>query len=235
MKALRFFIRLCSPASRPEFVETLREFRHVSLQTILPVILVSLLIGATATLMGFHAFTSMGTQAMVGSYSALVCMRELAPLLTGAMIAAKPGTAMTAYLATMRSSEQIDALEAMGVDPFRQLLVPRVGAFILAAPALVVFADAAALVSSYFTAIYQLDVGPGAFLADLTRFVSGRDLLVGLVKGTVFAALCATIAAYHGFHGSTGPRGVSRAITRAMVTMTLAVVVANLVLSEVFY
>lgn len=232
---LRFIIRLFGPSSMPEAAETFVQFRRACLQTLGPILMVSLLIGATATLMGYHAFQPLGTQAMIGSYAGLVALRELAPLLAGAMIAAKPGTALCASLAQMRESEQIDALEVIGVDPYRYLLWPRIAALVLAAPSLMVFADVAAIGSSWATAVLTLDIGSGAFLADLTRFVGVRDLWCGMVKVVAFGALTAGICAYQGFSAQGGPRGVSKAITRAMVLSTLAIVVANLALSTAFY
>lgn len=235
LTSLRFIGRLFGPSSMPEAVETFVQFRRACLQTLGPVLMVSLLIGATATLMGYHAFEPLGTQAMIGSYAGLVALRELAPLLAGAMIAAKPGTALCAALAQMRESEQIDALEVIGVDPYRYLLWPRIAALILASPALMVFADVAAIASSWATAVLTLDIGSGTFLADLTRFVEVRDLWCGLVKVVVFATLTAGITAFQGYTAKGGPRGVSQAITRAMVLCTLAIVLANLALSTAFY
>ncbi len=203
-----FALRLFSPTAPPEVPETWRQFRRACLETLLPVLLTAVLIGATATLMGYHAFLALGTQVLIGAYAGLVSLRGLAPLLTGAMIAAKPSTALTAAIATMRASEQVDALEAMGVDPYRYLLG---------------------------TAIAALAVAPGTFLADLTRFVGIRDLVCGLLKVVVFALLGGVISSYQGMRAQGGPRGVSLAITRGMVYSTLSIVVANFLLSEVFY
>ncbi|MBM3275656.1 MAG: ABC transporter permease [Candidatus Sericytochromatia bacterium] len=232
---LAFALRLANPLAPPEAAETFRQFRTACLATVIPVVLVSSVIGATATLMGYHAFLALGTQAMIGAYAGLVALRELAPLLAGAMIAAKPGTALTAAIAAMRGSEQIDALEMMGVDPYRYLLGPRVVALILAAPALLVFADVSALAASYGTAVITLEVAPGTFLADLTRFVGVREIWCGLAKAVTFAALSGMIAAYQGFKAESGPRGVSAAVTRGMVISTMAIVVANFLLSEAFF
>ncbi|MBM3266638.1 MAG: ABC transporter permease [Candidatus Sericytochromatia bacterium] len=235
MTLAAFALRLLSPAAPPEAPETWRQFRRTCLETLAPVLLVAAMIGSIATLMGHHAFLSLGTQAMIGSYAGLVALRELAPLLTGAMIAAKPGTALTAAIATMRASEQVAALEVMGVDPFRHLLGPRVLALVLAAPPLLVFADVAAILASYVTAVGALGVASSTYMADLTRFTGVRDLLCGMLKVVVFGGLAGLISAYQGYRAAGGPRGVSLAITRGMVRTTLAIVVANYLLSEAFY
>ncbi len=235
LNPLGFFARFLGPGSMPEAHETYLQFRRACLETLFPVLMVSVLIGATATLMGYHAFEPLGTQDMIGSYAGLVALRELAPLLAGAMIAAKPGTALAAALATMRDSEQIEALEVIGVDPYRYLLWPRVAALILAAPALIVFADVAAIGSSWATAVLTLDVASGTFLVDLTRFVNVRDLWCGMVKVVAFAALTGGVSAYFGYAARGGPMGVSRAITWSMVVTTLAIVITNLALSFAFY
>jgi len=235
MNAARFALRLASPASLPEPGETWRQFRQVCLETLAPVLLVSVLIGATATLMGFHAVQTLGTQEMIGAYAGLVALRELAPLLAGAMIAAKPGTRLTAAIAAMRGSEQIDALEVIGIDPFSYLVGPRAVALVLAAPLLLAFADVASIAASYATAVLTLHVSAGTFLGDLTRFVGVRDLFCGILKVVTFAALAGFLSAYHGYAARGGPRGVSRSITAAMVLTTLCIVFANLLISIAFY
>lgn len=229
------FIGRMARSGPPEWHQVPDLLRQIALGTLAPVLAVSAFIGATATLMGYHAFLPLGTQSMIGSFAGLVTVRELAPLLAGAMIAAKPGTATTAALATMRSSDQVDALEAMGVDPAAHLLWPRLLAFVLASVPLVVFADAAGLLTSFVTAIAWLGLSPATFMSDLLRFVGVRDLAVGLLKGLVFGILAGAISLHKGFGADRGPRGVSAAITQAMVAMAIADVLANDALSWLFY
>lgn len=231
----RFGHRLIFASARPPFEETWAQFRDICLYTCLPVVLAASLIGATATLMGFHAFQALGNYQLVGSYAGIVCLRELAPLLVGAMMAAKPGTAIAGSLASMRNSEQIDALEVMGVDPFRNLLAPRFIAIVLAAPPLLVLADVAAMGASYLTAVALLDVIGANFLEDLNRFVDERDVLFGVAKAIIFASFVGFIAGKEGYHAQPGSRGVARAVNHSVVTATLAIVLANVVLSALFY
>ncbi|MBI6545404.1 MAG: ABC transporter permease [Cyanobacteria bacterium NC_groundwater_1444_Ag_S-0.65um_54_12] len=231
----QFLGRLARPGGPPEYSLLFLHFRCICFETILPVLLVAVFIGATATLMGFHAFRALGTETLVGSYAGLVCLRELAPLLASAMVAAKPGTSLTATLAVMRSTEQIAALEVIGTDPYRYLLLPRIIAFVMATPLLVIFADAAALGASFAMAVQQLSVTPEVFWREVARFVAPHDLGIGMLKGAVFAALTGLIATYYGFNAQSGPRGVSRAVTRAMVAMAIADVLANYLISEAFY
>ncbi len=232
-RSARFVGRLFR-AHEPQWCLVPAHFRRVALPTLGPVLAVAAFIGATATLMAYHAFLPLGTQAMIGSFAGLVILRELAPLLTGAMIGAKPGTSLTATLATMRGSDQIDALEAMAVDPYAFLLWPRAVAFVLAAVPLIVIADATGLLSSYATAI-TLGISPAAFTSDLLRFVNAGDVGVGILKGVVFSLMSGGIASYEGFFASPGPRGVSTAITRAMVRLAIADVLMNSALSWIFY
>ncbi|MBU6430474.1 MAG: ABC transporter permease, partial [Cyanobacteria bacterium REEB65] len=229
------FAGLMLAAPSPSWRAVPRHVREIALPTLPPVLAVATFIGMTATLMGYHAFAPLGTQERIGSFAGLITLRELAPLLAGAMIAAKPGTAFTAMLAAMRGSDQIAALESMGVDPVGFLLWPPVVAFAIAAVPLVVFADAAGLLAAYITARVELGVGSASFLTDLVRFVGPSDIGVGLFKGMVFSWLAGGIAAYCGYSARSGPRGVSAAITDAMVTMAVAIVLANAAISGWFY
>lgn len=192
-------------------------------------------VGSNIVLVGYYAFQRFGGQDMVGAYSGLMCLREFAPIIVGAMMAAKPGTDMTATIATMRIKEQIDALEVMAVNPFWYLMVPRYLAFVLVAPALILFAAIAAIAAGYLVAVYQLGVNSGTFLADVTRYLAFKDLMAALIKGCTFATLTCVVATYYGFHSAPGPQGVSRAINRTVVVIATLIVILNYFLSSALF
>ncbi|MBO9542256.1 ABC transporter permease [bacterium] len=192
-------------------------------------------VGSNIVLVGYYAFQRFGGQDMVGAYSGLMCLREFAPIIVGAMMAAKPGTDMTATIATMRIREQIDALEVMSVNPFWFLMVPRFLAFILVAPCLIVFASIAAIAAGYVVAVFQLGVNGGTFVADLTRYLTATDLWCAMLKGIIFATLTCLVACYYGFNSAPGPQGVSRAINRTVVVVATIIVIVNYFLSEALF
>ncbi|HEY9899511.1 MAG TPA: ABC transporter permease [Pantanalinema sp.] len=192
-------------------------------------------VGSNIVLVGYYAFQRFGGQDMVGAYSGLMSLREFAPIIVGAMMAAKPGTDMTATIATMRIREQIDALEVMSVNPFWFLMVPRFIAFILVAPCLIAFASIAAIAAGYGVAVFQLGVNSGTFVADLTRYLTVTDLWCAMLKGVIFATLTCLVACYYGFTSAPGPQGVSRAINRTVVVVATLIVIVNYFLSEALF
>lgn len=208
---------------------------RIGLESFLVIIAICAFVGSNIVLVGYYAFQRFGGQDMVGAYSGLMCLREFSPIIVGAMMAAKPGTDMTATIATMRIKEQIDALEVMAVNPFWFLMVPRFLAFVLVAPILIMFSTVAAIFSGYLVAVFQLGVNSGTFISDITRYLTMKDLEVSILKGWIFATLTCLIACYYGFNSAPGPQGVSRAINRTVVVVATMIVVVNYFLSSFFF
>lgn len=210
----------------------LEQMYRIGVQSFVVITAICAFVGSNVVLVGYYAFAQFGGQDMVGAYSGLSCLRELAPIIVGAMMAAKPGTEMTATIATMRVKEQIDALEVMAVNPHWYLMVPRFIAFVLVAPCLIIFADFFSIVAGWLVAVFQLGVNSGTFVADVVRFLTFTDLIYSMVKGMIFAVMTCVVACYFGYTSGPGPQGVSRAINQSVVTIATLIVVLNYFLSE---
>jgi phospholipid/cholesterol/gamma-HCH transport system permease protein len=234
---MRFFGRILRwtilHPPRPRWV--IDQMIKIGLESFPVIMAICAFVGSNIVLVGYFAFQKFGGQDMVGAYSGLMCLREFAPIIVGAMMAAKPGTDMTATIATMRIKEQIDALEVMAVNPYRYLLAPRFLAFLFVAPALILFASLAAIASGYMVAVFQLGVNSGTFLSDVTRYVTMRDLSAAMLKGMIFSIVTCLIACFYGYHSGPGPQGVSRAINRTVVAVATVIVIVNYFLSEALF
>ncbi len=220
---------------RPDPRLVLEQMIKIGLESFPVIMAICVFVGSNVVLVGYFVFKRFGGQDMVGAYSGLMCLREMAPIIVGAMMAAKPGTDMTATIATMRIKEQIDALEVMAVNPFWFLMLPRFVAFVLVAPALIVFAAMTAIFSGYLVAVFQLGVNGGAFVADVTRYLQYSDLIAAMVKGCSFAILTCLVACFFGYHSAPGPSGVSQAINRTVVVIATLIVIINYFMSEVLF
>lgn len=192
-------------------------------------------IGANTAIVGHAIFSQFGGQSMIGMYVGLSSFIGVAPILVGALLAAKPGTEITATIASMRVKEQIDALEVMAVNPYWFLMVPRLLAFLLVTPALLSLAEAASIAGGYVASIYQLGVNPGTFVDDVYRLVTMGDLVKAAVRAEAFAVVIWLVSCFFGYHSKPGPAGVSRAINLAVVLGSTAIIVLNYVLTEVMY
>ncbi len=192
-------------------------------------------VGSNIAIQGYTAFATLGAQSMVGMFVSMAGLREICPLLAGVMVAAKTGTEMTAQLAVMRTREQIDAIEVMGINPYAELIAPRFLAICIALPMLTVIGLMVSLGAAYVVAVYQLGVDPGAYNDYVWSNVTSLDMLNALVKGLVFGVLIATISGFFGFFSAPGPEGVGRATNQAVVTMCVVCICADYLMTAAFY
>ncbi|MCB9698262.1 MAG: ABC transporter permease [Alphaproteobacteria bacterium] len=206
---------------------TVGQVEFIGIQS-LPIILLSAAFtGAVFTYESYDAFAYFGAQGLVGGTVGVALTRELSPTLTGLLVAGRAGSAMAAELGSMRVTEQIDALEAMAVDPVNYLVKPRIVASILALPMLTAVFDAVGMFGSYVVGVYVLHLSPPEFLVRLRDWVDWDDIWAGLVKATIFGAIVGLVACYKGYYTEGGAVGVGRATTSAVVVASVSVLVAN--------
>ncbi len=202
----------------------------------LPILLVlSGFVGSNLSVQGYQAFEPLGGQRMVGMFVGLAGVRELAPILAAAMVAAKAGTEMATQVAVLRIQEQLDALEVMAVNPLSWIIAPRLLGIVLVLPALTMLAIVAMLGAAWAVAVLQLDLPSAAFVQFASDGMRPIDLLFGQIKGMVFGLIICTVSCWCGFTCAGGPAGVGRATNRAVVTSAVACVIVNYFLSEWMY
>lgn len=195
----------------------------------------ALFVGSNLALQGHSAFSILGAQNLVGMFVGLAGVREICPLLAATMIAAKAGTEIAAQLAVMRTREQIDALEVMGVDSRAELVAPSLVAVMIVLPALTVLGLFLSVASAWAVAVLQLGVNSGAFFDFLLRSVHAHDLYAATGKSLVFGAVIATVSSYFGYFSEPGPKGVGQATNRAVVAMCIVCISVNFLLTSLFY
>jgi phospholipid/cholesterol/gamma-HCH transport system permease protein len=202
----------------------------------LPVLLIiAVFVGTNLALQGYKAFAPIGGQRLVGMFVSMAGIREMAPVIAASMIAAKAGTEMASQIAVMRIREQIDAMEAMAVDPLWYLILPRLLGIVLVLPALTIIAIFVTLVSAYAVTVWQLGLNGAVFIEFARQGIQGVDFLYCMLKGLAFGVIIALGACFFGFHAGAGPEGVGRATNGAVVTVSVVVVFLNYLMSEVFY
>jgi phospholipid/cholesterol/gamma-HCH transport system permease protein len=222
-------------SQRPILAEVLEQSVRIGVNTVGIMSCILFFVGANVALVGESSFKQFGGQDLLGIYVGLTCIIGMAPLIVGAMLACKPGTEITATIASMRVKEQIDALEVMAVNPYWFLVVPRFLAYLLVTPALVVFAYFSSVAGGYMAAVLQIGHNPGTFMADVLRFLSVQDIINGMVRAEVFAVVICLTSCFYGYHSAPGPAGVSRAINLAVVVGCTTIIVINYFLTEIMY
>lgn len=225
--------------ARPRRGTLMPTFYSVGVLSLPVVALTGTFIGMVLSIQSYHQFKVMGLESKLGAVITMSLVRELGPVLAATMLAGRVGSAMAAVIGTMRVTEQIDALSAMGANPIHYLVVPRFLACVLLIPALTVMADFMGIVGGYFFSVVIFGVDHAAYLRNSREFVGGFDFFTGVFKSLFFGATIAIISCYRGFHCQAGAEGVGRAATAAFVqsfVMILALdIVLNMFLDGVYY
>lgn len=204
----------------------------IGVQSIFIVSLTGIFSGMVLALQTVNSLRTFSAEGVVGSVVAISLTREISPVFSALMITARAGSAMAAELGNMRVTEQIDALTTMGVSPIQYLISPRLVAALLMGPLLYVLYTVVGMSGAWLVAVNWLGVDPGIFIANIEKYLVVDDLVMGGTKAAVFGFLIAVISCFHGFGASGGARGVGIATTRAVVQSSVAILIANYVLTN---
>jgi phospholipid/cholesterol/gamma-HCH transport system permease protein len=160
--------------------------------------------------------------------------RELSPLITAIVVAGRSASAFTAQIGAMKVTEELDAMETLGFDTYRFIILPRILATIIALPLLIFFADIVGVYASMLVSSLQLDIGPAQFLERLEEAVSVRHYLIGLLKGPFFALAIASIGCFRGLQVSRSTQSIGRYTTVSVVNSIFAVILLDAIFSVIF-
>jgi phospholipid/cholesterol/gamma-HCH transport system permease protein len=217
------------------FLNLIDEMNTIGSRSLSVLVPVSAFVGMNLCVEGFIIFKKFGAQDMVGMFVAVANIREMSPLIAGLIVGAKAGTQMAARIATMRISNQLDAMEAMGVNPYSYMIVPRVLGAILVMPLLVIVAYFMSTLAAYVVAVVQLGLNGSVFIDLVFQNITIQDIYKGMVKGSVFGGIVATVSCYSGFTAKGGARGVGVATNLAVVRMATGTVFLNIFLTELMF
>ena len=191
------------------------------------VVIIGVFVGMVLAVQSVMQFRAIGREGAMGSLIILSVLRELGPVLAAVILAGRVGGGLTAELGTMRVTEQIDALRAMGSDPVRVLVVPRFLACVLLIPILTIYANFMGIVGGYVVSVHIYGVHPANFWEGGAATVTNYDLLYGPIKSLFFGSIISLICCYKGFTCRPGAAGVGRACTEAFVASAMAIVVMD--------
>lgn len=227
-RALRLFFK------RPyRWSDLIQHIEFVGNQSVFIIILTGIFTGMAMSFQIYLGFRMVNATNLVGPTVAMGIARELGPVLAGLIVSARAGGAMAANLGSMRVSEQIDAIEVMGVDPIRYLVAPRIMAAIIAMPFLVGIFDFVALVGSYFLCIYVLDLDPAIFWDKTTLWLDPNHINEGLIKAAVFGFIFGSICCYRGFYTKGGAKDVGDATNHGVVLSMVLIIVVDFFLMNI--
>ncbi len=195
------------------------------------VIITGAFTGAVFSAQTYFQFNKVSMESAVGAVVSVAMCRELGPVLAGLMVSGRVGAAMSAQIGSMKVSEQIDALRALGVYPTDYLVVPRAVALMIAMPMLVAECIAFGILAGYLTAVEILGVDGTYYMANMLKFTTWADVVMGLIKAMVFGLIIVLVSCYMGLNAGNGAAGVGRATTEAVVASSLLILVTNFFLT----
>ncbi len=189
--------------------------------------MVSFFLGLTMALLTGYELRTFGMERLVPELVATAFCRELGPLMTGIVLAARIGAAYTAELGTMTVSEEVEAIEAMGIGPLRFLVGPKLVAIVLLMPCLVVISNVAALIGGAVISITTLNIALSYFVDLVREGLLVKDVIAGIIKSLMFGLIVGLVACYRGLTVKGGAAGVGAATTSSVVTSITTVIAAD--------
>jgi len=228
--AVRAVASLFTP---PHYVnDLLQQMDIIGIGSLPIVLLTGAFIGAVMVLQTASQFERFGETSLTGDIVSLALVRELGPAITGLLVAGRNASGMASELGSMLVTEQVDAMRAMGTDPNRKLVAPRVVATMFVLPLLTAMADFVGLTGGFIVSYFTLRIGAVEFWTRALNALEFSDLMQGMAKPVVFAFLLATIGCYKGLTVRGGTQGVGRATTQAVVTSSVAILVSDFFLTK---
>ena len=219
----------------PSFRLLLQQMHAIGVDSLWLVIVVSLFTGAVAAVQAAYQFSNVVPLRYLGSVILRSVIIELGPVLTALVVGGRVGASIAAELGTMKVTEQIDALSAMGINPVRYLIAPRVTAAAIMLPVIVVYSDAIAVFGGYLVAYFSLHVSTHTYVTALRQYFYVKDLASGLIKAGFFGTIIGLMGCYHGFRTEGGAEGVGRATTGAVVSSCVLVLVLDYLLANFLF
>lgn len=209
------------------WVRTMPLFYEVGNRTLPVIIITGTFVGLVLAVQSFDQLKAAGLQDRMGVLLTVTLVQELGPVLAGIMVAGRVGGALTAQLGTMRVTEQISALRVMGVDPIKQLVVPRFLACLLLVPLLTFSCDLFGSLAGWFVAVVLKDIPSTPYWNYISDSIVTWDVMVGFVKSLVFGGAIGLISCYKGFYCRTGAEGVGRACTESFVVSFITILITD--------
>ncbi len=226
---------LCAATPPLKLSWVVKQIWFIGYQSTLVILLTGVFSGMVLGLQGFHTLNRFGSTALLGPMVALSLIKELGPVLSALMVTGRAGSAITAEIGIMRISEQIDALELMGLNPYRYLIVPKVIAGLLALPLLTAIFDVVGIFGGYFVGGKLLGVGEGTYFGEMANYVKMDDILEGLYKSLSFGVLITWVCCYKGYFAGFGAEGVSRATTQAVVLSSVLILFWDYMMTSLLF
>lgn len=236
--ASRFFLSVLmhSGSALRRTTLTFREIYFSGVLSLIIILVSGLFVGMVLALQGYETLQRYGSAEALGILVALSLVRELGPVVAGLLFASRAGSAITAEIGLMKTTEQLTAMDMMAVDPIARVVAPRFWGGVIAMPILAALFSSMGIFGGWLIGVVFIGVDEGSFWSQMQASVDFRyDIWNGIVKSFVFGIAVSLIAVFEGYDADPTAEGVSRAITRTVVTSALAILALDFVLTSFMF
>ena len=232
--AARFFALVLyhSPAAFKRIGLTMREIYFSGVLSLVIIMVSGMFVGMVLGLQGYDALNKYGAGDSLGIFVGLSLVRELGPVVAGLLFASRAGSAVTAEIGLMKTTEQIDAMEMMAVDPLARIVAPRFWGGVVSMPLLAALFSVAGVFGAYVVGVRLIGVDNGTFWGNMRAGIDfWPDITNGIIKSVVFGTAVSLIAVFEGYVATPTAEGVSTATTRTVVGASLAILALDFILT----
>jgi phospholipid/cholesterol/gamma-HCH transport system permease protein len=213
--------------------DIIEQFDAIGVKSLTVVLLTGFFTGAVLALQSGLTLDEFGARPVVGRLVSASMIKELGPVLTGLMLCGRIGSGIAAELGSMVVTDQINALRALGTDPIRKLVAPRVLAGICMAPVLTVISDFVGIIGGWMVARFQLQVASGLYWSSILKALYMQDVWMGLIKPFALGFVIVTVACHVGLRTTGGTQGVGKATTVAVVAGSVGVIAVDFFVTRI--
>jgi phospholipid/cholesterol/gamma-HCH transport system permease protein len=230
-----FFVNAVTYTFRPPYKLRLivRQIRLIGADSLFLIALTGFSTGMVLGLQGYNTLRRFGSQGALGTVVALVLVREMGPVLTALMIAARAGSAMAAELGSMQVTEQIDALTVMAINPIQYLISPRIVAGVISFPLLTAIFDTIGIMGGYMIGVGLMGAPGSSYFHGIAQNLTAHDIMTGIYKSLLFGVLVTWVCCYKGYNAARMATGISQATTEAVVLSSVMVLVWDYFLTSI--
>lgn len=218
------------------FHDLVRQLFSVGVRSLSIIIVAGFFVGMVLGLQGYTILVDFGSEAVLGTLVSLSLLRELGPVVAALLFAGRAGSALTAEIGLMKATEQLSAMEMMGVDPLKRVITPRLWAGIIAMPLLALMFSAVGIWGGAFVAVDMLGIDDGAYWGNMQASVDFyEDVIKGVLKSCAFGAVVTWIAVFQGYDSVPTSEGIGKSTTQTVVVSSLAVLGLDFVMTAVMF
>ena len=216
------------------FLDLIRQIHSVGVRSLSIIIVAGFFVGMVLALQGYNILVKFGSVSALGTMVSLTLLRELGPVLAALLFAGRAGSALTAEIGLMKATEQLSAMEMMGVDPLKRVITPRLWAGVISVPILALLFSTVGIWGGAFVAVDMLGLYDGAYWSNMANTVEFyEDVVQGLIKAAVFGVVVTWIAVYQGYDAAPTSEGIGKATTQTVVISSLAILGLDFILTAV--